>query len=162
MTVWPAPDYARSAVELQAADNGICINANQWLYASHPLSLEDNAIRFELPAGEEGWAILVDAPVASPSRSDVQNWLDATLAKWRDVTSRITYHGPFEQQVAQSLRALRLLTYEPNGGVIAAATTSIPEVMKGDRNYDYRYVWMRDTGMIISALVRAGSNGMDE
>lgn len=162
ISVLPAPDYARSAVDLRPVGDGICINGTHWLYASRPLAMEEGVIRLELPAGEEGWAVLADAPLEAPSRSDVHFWLDTTLGKWRDITSCITYHGPFERQVAQSLRALRLLTYEPNGGVIAAATTSLPEVQGGDRNYDYRYVWMRDTGMIISALVRAGSNGPDE
>jgi GH15 family glucan-1,4-alpha-glucosidase len=162
VSIQPAPDYARSAVELQLAGDGICINGTQWVYASHPLTVKDRVIHLEVPAGQEGWTVLVDAPMEKPSRADLQGWLDATLAKWRDIASRITYHGPFEPQVAQSLRAMRLLTYEPNGGVIAGATTSLPEVPGGQRNYDYRYVWMRDTGMIISALVRAGSNGPDE
>lgn len=64
--------------------------------------------------------------------------------------------------MADSLRARRLLTYEPTGGVIATATTSLPEVPGGDRNYDYRYVWLRDAGMIASAMVRAGDGGLDE
>jgi GH15 family glucan-1,4-alpha-glucosidase len=162
ISLLPAPDYARAAVDLQAVGDGVSINGKHWLYASHALIVDGNAIRMELPLGEEGWAVLTDAPIEKPSRNDLKSWLDITLANWRDITSRITYYGPFEQQVAQSLRALRLMTYAPNGGVIAAATTSLPEVPGGERNYDYRYVWMRDTGMIISALVRAGSNGPDE
>jgi GH15 family glucan-1,4-alpha-glucosidase len=162
ITVRPAPDYARNTVGLILDGKAVCINGRQWLYTSHPVAIEENIIRLKLSAREEGWAFLADAPISPPRRSDIQHWLDVTLAKWRDITSRITYHGPFEPQVAQSLRALRLLTYDPNGGVIAAATTSLPEVPGGSRNYDYRYVWMRDTGMIISALVRAGSNGVDE
>lgn len=161
-SVMPAPDYARIPAHLRQVAGGICINAHQWLYASHSLAVEEGVILLALPAGEEGWAVLVDAPIGAPTRAHVQSWLDATLANWRDIASRITYHGPFEQEVAQSLRALRLLTYAPNGGIIAAATTSLPEVKGGDRNYDYRYVWMRDAGMIVSALVRAGSNGPDE
>ncbi len=162
ISVMPAPDYARSAVELQSADGGICINGGHWLYASHPLAIKDGGIHFTIPSEENGWAVLADAAMNPIGPVDLQSWLDGTLCKWRDIAARITYHGPFEQQVAQSLRALRLLTYEPNGGIIAAATTSLPEVLAGPRNYDYRYVWMRDTGMIISALVRAGSNGPDE
>jgi GH15 family glucan-1,4-alpha-glucosidase len=162
ISLLPAPEYASTAVDLQMVGDGISINGKRWLYASHALTVESNAVRMKLPAGEEGWAVLTDAPIEKPSRDDLQSWLDITLANWRDITSRITYYGPFEQQVAQSLRALRLMTYAPNGGVIAAATTSLPEVPGGNRNYDYRYVWMRDTGMIISALVRAGSNGSDE
>jgi GH15 family glucan-1,4-alpha-glucosidase len=160
--VYPAPDYARSKVDLRPVTGGVCINGKHWLYASQPLTIEGCVIRLELPAGEEAWAFLTDASMQPSSHPDVQFWLESTLASWRDIASRITYHGPFEPQVAQSLRALRLLTYEPNGGVIAGATTSLPEVQGGHRNYDYRYVWMRDTGMIISALVRAGSNGPDE
>jgi GH15 family glucan-1,4-alpha-glucosidase len=162
ISVRPAPDYARSAADLRPVGNGICINGTQWFYASHPLTMEGGAIRLTLPPREEGWAVLTDTPLEAPSRADVQFWLDTTLSKWRDIASHITYHGPFERQVAQSLRALRLLTYAPNGGIIAAVTTSLPEVQGGDRNYDYRYVWMRDAGMIVSALVRAGSNGPDE
>jgi GH15 family glucan-1,4-alpha-glucosidase len=158
----PAPDYARGIAELQMVDNGLCINGAHWLYTSGTIAVEKGIIHVELPAGKEAWAALVDKPIDTPSCVDVQRWLDITLGKWRDIASRITYHGPFEHQVAQSLRALRLLTYAPNGGIIAAATTSLPEVQGGARNYDYRYVWMRDAGMIVSALVRAGSNGPDE
>lgn len=55
-----------------------------------------------------------------------------------------------------------MLTNEQNGGIIAAATTSLPEVIGGSRNYDYRYVWLRDAAMIVSALARAGSDGAEE
>jgi GH15 family glucan-1,4-alpha-glucosidase len=158
----PAPDYAQNEADLQLTTDGVCIDGAHWLYASHPLRVEDGAIRLDLPSGEEGWMMLADAPISAPSRADLQFWFDATLEAWREIAGHITYHGPFEKQVAQSLRALRLLTYEPNGGIIAAATTSLPEVQGGNRNYDYRYVWMRDAGMIISALVRAGSDGPDE
>jgi GH15 family glucan-1,4-alpha-glucosidase len=158
----PAPDYAQSAVKLHRANEGVRINEDQWLYASHALRMEGEAIVLHVPAGEEAWALLADAPMRQPGRADVERWLKVTLASWRNIASRITYHGPFEREVAQSLRALRLLTYEANGGIIAAATTSLPEVLGKGRNYDYRYVWLRDAGMITSALVRAGSNGPDE
>ncbi|MEG3190935.1 glycoside hydrolase family 15 protein [Lysobacter sp. D1-1-M9] len=162
VVVRPAPNYARDAADLRTDQGGVCINGNWWLYSSEDLEIDDGAIHFELPPGKETWAVLADAPIAPPSRADVQRWLDGTLAEWRGIASRITYHGPFERQVAQSLRALRLLTYGESGGIVAAATTSLPEVPGGSRNYDYRYVWMRDAGMIASALVRAGSTGPDE
>lgn len=163
MTLAAAPDYARSGADLQpAADGGLCIDGRHWLYASEPIATSGGVVRMELPAGQAGWAILVDAPLERAGPEMLTRWRDATLAEWREIASQITYHGPFEREVAQSLRALRLLTYAPNGGIIAAATTSLPEIAGGERNYDYRYVWLRDTGMIISALVRAGSNGPDE
>jgi GH15 family glucan-1,4-alpha-glucosidase len=87
---------------------------------------------------------------------------ELTLRNWREVASHITYHGPYEEEVRKSLRLLRLLTYAQNGGIIAAATTSLPEVVGGGRNYDYRYVWLRDAAMIVSALARAGSDGEEE
>lgn len=162
ISVSPAPDYAQRPAYLEPGGPGICINGAHWLYASHALTIDGATLRLELPAGEEGWTVLADEPLEAPTRSDLQGWLDKTLEQWREITSRITYHGPFEPQVAQSLRALRLLTHAPTGGILAAATTSLPEVQGGERNYDYRYVWMRDAAMIISALVRAGSNGPDE
>lgn len=163
LSLMPAPDYARSPADLQPSGTGIRINEKHWIYASHPLRIEEGCIRCTLPAGESGWAALLDAPLPqAPSQADLQNWLDQTLKVWDEIASRITYHGPYESQVAQSLRALRLLGYAPNGGIIAAASTSLPEVPGGQRNYDYRYVWLRDTGMIVSALVRAGSKGEDE
>ena len=61
--------------------------------------------------------------------------------------------GRYTQEVSDSLRALRLLTHEPSGGIVAAATTSLPEVPGGGANWDYRYVWLRDAGMIVSALL---------
>lgn len=162
VTLAPAPDYARAAARLTRDGAAVRIGDTQWLHASHPLVIDGAAAHFGVPAGERAWTVLSDHPLDPPGEADLDRWLEATAAAWRSVTSHITYHGPFETQVASSLRALRLLTYEPNGGVIAAATTSLPEVPGGTRNYDYRYVWLRDTGMIVSALVRAGSTGPDE
>lgn len=162
MVVEPAPDYGRGDVALRARDGGICIDGRGWLYSSAGMQVRDGSIVIEMETGVEAWAVLMDEPAGPPTRADLQRWLDSTLAHWEEIASRITYHGPFESQVAQSLRALRLLTYAENGGIVAAATTSLPEVPGGTRNYDYRYVWMRDAGMIVSALVRAGSTGPDE
>ncbi|MDQ3205687.1 MAG: glycoside hydrolase family 15 protein [Pseudomonadota bacterium] len=162
MWLKPAPGYGGQPTELAERDGGVCINGRWWLYSSGRLEVVDGAVHLQWPEGEPGWAVLADEALASPGAGQVQAWLDGTLDAWRDITARIKYHGPFERQVAQSLRALRLLTFADSGGIIAAATTSLPEVPGGDRNYDYRYVWMRDAGMIVSALVRAGSTGRDE
>jgi GH15 family glucan-1,4-alpha-glucosidase len=158
----PAPNYAQDPVQLHPDDNGVCINGRHWLYASHPLTIRGDSVSFTLPKGETGWAMLADEAIGCRSDRQLQSWYDATLAYWGDIASRIHYEGPYVDAVAASLRALRLLTYAPNGGVIAAATTSLPEVLGGSRNYDYRYVWLRDTAMIVSAMTRAGSAGVDE
>jgi GH15 family glucan-1,4-alpha-glucosidase len=158
----PAPDYAREPVKLHQTRESVSINGRHWLYASHPLTVEEESVSFKLPRGESGWAVLVDQEIESPDGSLLDAWYASTLDYWRETASRIHYEGPYVEEIANSLRALRLLTYAENGGVIAAATTSLPEVVGGSRNYDYRYVWMRDTGMIVSAMIRAGSTGVDE
>jgi GH15 family glucan-1,4-alpha-glucosidase len=158
----PAPNYAQDALKLEVAGQGVCVNGQHWLYASHPISVNNQIASFKLPKGESGWAMLVDGAIEHPSASLLESWYNSTLSYWDEIATRIHYEGPYVRQIANSLRALRLLTYAPNGGVIAAATTSLPEVPGGSRNYDYRYVWLRDTGMIVSAMVRAGSTGDDE
>ncbi len=163
----PAPNYGRASLVIERIsgignERSVCIADQYWLYASHPLQVTASGVYFELPAGAEGWAVLSDVPLPAPSRDDLNLWLRLTLAAWREIAGRATYRGPFEHYIAQSLRALRLLTHDASGGVIAAATTSLPEVPGGTRNYDYRYVWLRDASMIVSALVRVGSRGPDE
>lgn len=163
----PAPNYARSKPELRQTKNGAEIGSSQnqdekyYFYASHPVTISENEIHCSIPRGEEGWTVLADESIAEPVNTDLDGWLDKTVERWREVTSQITYHGPFEREVAASIRALRLLTFEETGGIIAAPTTSLPEVIGGERNYDYRYVWLRDAGMIVSALIRAGSGGAE-
>jgi GH15 family glucan-1,4-alpha-glucosidase len=160
-TVNPAPNFGRRPANPTPHGQGMQIDGQHYLYASHPLTLEGDRIHGQIPQGETGWCLLLDTPVSAPGELLVKSWLQATLHTWRQIAVQAIYHGPYEQEVAQSIRALRLLTYEENGGMIAAATTSLPEVIGGERNYDYRYVWLRDAGMIVSVLTRAGSDGID-
>ncbi|PSN80340.1 glycoside hydrolase family 15 protein [filamentous cyanobacterium CCP4] len=162
ITLAPAPDYARRSPQLRPQGQGIQIDERHYLYASHPLTVSGAKIAFTLPQGETGWCILADAPLSDITDIQLKGWLQTTLECWREIAAHATYHGPYEREVAESIRALRLLTFEDNGGIIAAPTTSLPEVIGGQRNYDYRYVWLRDAGMIVSALTRAGSDGTDE
>ncbi|GAB3046961.1 glycoside hydrolase family 15 protein [Spirosoma pulveris] len=84
---------------------------------------------------------------------------EVTSEAWLTLEKRVNYHGIYEYEVRNSLRALQQLTYYPSGGIIAAATTSLPEVTGGERNYDYRYVWMRDAALITGALVQLDTTG---
>jgi len=158
VTVCPRPNYARDAVRLADAGRAIVVNDRQHLYASHSLIIDQDEIHLTLPEGEQGWMVLADSPLLPPARTDLERWLDITLRHWHGMFTRVTYSGPYESDVAASLRALRLLCHEESGGFVAAATTSLPEVPGGIGNWDYRYVWLRDAGMIISALVRLGGN----
>lgn len=158
-----APDYARRPLQLHRLAQGVQLDERYYLYTSHPIDIEGKLIHIIFPQGEAGWAALLNEPLSSPiTHVLINTWLNATLASWREISSHVTYHGPYEREVADSIRALRLLTFEENGGIVAAATTSLPEVIGGQRNYDYRYVWLRDAGMIVSALTRAGSDGTEE
>ena len=72
---------------------------------------------------------------------------DATTAFWRHWLAQSTYTGRWRETVDRSAITLKLLTHEPTGAVIAAPTTSLPESIGGSRNWDYRYVWVRDAGV---------------
>jgi GH15 family glucan-1,4-alpha-glucosidase len=75
---------------------------------------------------------------------------------WQDWSSRCRHQGPYREAVLRSLITLKALTYAPTGGIVAAATTSLPEQLGGVRNWDYRYCWVRDATFTLHALMRAG------
>ena len=79
-----------------------------------------------------------------------------TEAWWREWSGRSTYRGGWADAVERSLITLKALTYEPTGGIVAAATTSLPEFLGGVRNWDYRYCWLRDAALTLDALMAAG------
>ena len=132
-------------------------NLGLWLTASHPMSANAGVISFTIPQGEEGWATLTDKQEITLEKLDEA--YHTTLDNWKKVASLVDYHGPYENEVRDSLRALQQMVYEPTGGIVAAATISLPEVIGGERNYDYRYVWMRDAALITSSLTQIITTG---
>ena len=154
------PNYGGAAPDLSPHDDSVRIGGSgHYLYASHRLIINRDTIVFYVPEGETAWAVLSDAPLQStPALSDLENWLDTTLAHWRTLAARIRYDGIYKHEVIASLRAIRLVNHEASGGIVAAVTTSLPEVPGGAKNWDYRYVWLRDAGMIVSALTRLGGD----
>ncbi len=91
-----------------------------------------------------------------PGECDASGTLDETRRYWTDWVSRCTYQGRYRDAVVRSLITLKALTYEPTGGIVAAATTSLPEDIGGSRNWDYRYCWLRDATITLEALLRTG------
>jgi GH15 family glucan-1,4-alpha-glucosidase len=91
-----------------------------------------------------------------PERFDVSEALEQTVAWWEDWAARSNPPSPFDEQVQRSLLVLRALTHEDTGGIVAAATTSLPEEEGGVRNWDYRYVWLRDAALTIEVLITHG------
>ncbi|MBI4408743.1 MAG: glycoside hydrolase family 15 protein [Gemmatimonadetes bacterium] len=113
-----------------------------------------------MSAGDTAWVVLRydDDEVHPIAAYDSQRKLDATALHWDRWVGRIRYHGPYRAEVERSALALKLLFYAPTGGVVAAATTSLPEQIGGVRNWDYRYTWLRDASFTLNALHALGQH----
>jgi len=94
-----------------------------------------------------------------PAPLDVEDALQCTREWWSAWAERIDVHGPHRDVVVRSLLTLRALTHRDTGGIIAAPTTSLPEQFGGERNWDYRFVWLRDASLTIEVLLGQGCCG---
>jgi GH15 family glucan-1,4-alpha-glucosidase len=115
--------------------------------------------RFETRAGTRATLAVVAAygePLIFPSRDDVERRIEATTAFWRDWSARLTYRGPWRDAVVRSALALKLLVFAPSGAIAAAPTTSLPEAIGGERNWDYRFSWIRDSAFTLESLLQLG------
>jgi GH15 family glucan-1,4-alpha-glucosidase len=113
---------------------------------------------FEIGPGERKAFDLMWTETYGPiaEEQDTQSRLDQTESFWREWSSRCTYDGPWRDAVMRSLITLKALTYEPTGGLVAAATTSLPERIGSVRNWDYRHCWLRDATFSLYALTVGG------
>ncbi|RDV12643.1 hypothetical protein DXT99_22250 [Pontibacter diazotrophicus] len=157
MQLNPRPNYARQPPVIERKEEKhATFEFDFHLHASHPLTVEPDSVSCQVPAGEKALFIVAEKALDTPA-DILEEVRSQTLQNWREIANHITCKGPYEEEVRKSLRLLRMLTYSQNGGIIAAATTSLPEVIRGKRNYHYRYMWLRDAAMIVSALARAGT-----
>ena len=85
-----------------------------------------------------------------------QQLQDETARFWRDWLGRSTYRGRWREMVARSAMTLKLMTYAPTGALVAAPTAALPEQVGGERNWDYRYTWIRDASFSVDALLGLG------
>jgi GH15 family glucan-1,4-alpha-glucosidase len=113
---------------------------------------------FDVTAGTTIPLVLTRGPshLAPPDSIDAEASLVATDKYWTDWTSRCQSQGEWAEAVERSLITLKALTYTPTGGIVAAATTSLPEQLGGTRNWDYRFCWLRDATLTLLALMNAG------
>ena len=91
-----------------------------------------------------------------PSEPEADAEFQAAIDFWRRWLSRCTYRGRWREVVERSALTLKLLTYEPTGAIVAAPTAGLPEAIGGERNWDYRYTWLRDAAFTLYALLRIG------
>ncbi|MEO1090489.1 MAG: glycoside hydrolase family 15 protein [Pseudomonadota bacterium] len=162
----PAFDYAREHHKVVLIDGGAEFRsptAGVGLATSVPLHVENGAAvaEFTLEEGERATFVLrelaeSDARGAVLSESDTEAAFRATVTHWRSWLSQSTYKGRWREMVDRSALALKLLTYEPTGAIVAAPTCSLPEGIGGERNWDYRYTWLRDSAFTVFSLLRLG------
>ena len=113
---------------------------------------------FGISEGERVWFTLTygESYLVDPKRIDPVRALEDTQRYWERWSAKLKYQGEYLEAVERSLITLKALTYRPTGGIVAAVTTSLPEQLGGQRNWDYRYCWLRDTTFTLLALVNAG------
>ncbi len=130
------------------------------LWCSHPLTpARDGSLtgRVRLHAGERLTAVLDwSGNTRILYRTDPDQLVDRTVQAWRRWAQRLSYEGPQRHLVRRSALTLKLLDHAPSGAIMAAATSSLPEVIGGVRNWDYRYTWVRDAAFSTYALRRIG------
>jgi pentatricopeptide repeat protein len=115
------------------------------LHGEFTLEQNDTALLAALYFNDEPWAAV--------PRAELDERLDRTRHYWQTYTREVPYDGPWQEAVRRSVLAQRILTYQPTGAIAAAATTSLPEKIGGDRNWDYRFSWVRDTSLALESLL---------
>ena len=159
------PDYGQAEVTPEPVEGGVRMvdgSITIGLSATVDLSVEGDDVTATLSMSEGDSALFVlevlgpDEPMQGCDPDDVDRLFDATSAFWRSWLGRSTYTGRWRERVNRSALMLKLMCHEPTGGIIASPTTSLPEHIGGERNWDYRYVWIRDAAFSLYALLRLG------
>jgi GH15 family glucan-1,4-alpha-glucosidase len=164
----PRPDYARERVRIRSrgALGWACAWGDELCLLTSEARLEaapDGAAvigQVRVRAGERLCFSLTytkgDIGIVAPLGEHAQARLQATLEWWKNWTSRCAYEGPYKEAVQRSAITLKLMTFALSGAVVAAPTTSLPEAVGADRNWDYRYCWLRDAALTMRAFTGLG------
>jgi len=167
MVCRPAFDYGRAAHEVTLQPHGATFVAGkQSLHLCCGQTLrrgEDGSVVAEVVLEEGKSQVFTlsddqaggDTPCPA-SEEEGEELFQQTVKFWHRWLSKCTYKGRWRERVERSALVLKLLTFDPTGAIIAAPTTSLPEVIGGPRNWDYRYTWLRDAAFTVYAFVRIG------
>jgi GH15 family glucan-1,4-alpha-glucosidase len=177
MDLQPRFDYGRKPHKLEVSENGAVFQSDGVELTVHPVAprgtsmknLGDLGITVERRADGVRWTrtlregqtggVVLEWMGGTPRVMDpeeVQRLLDDTAQFWRGWLNRSTYRGRWREMVTRSAMTLKLMTYKPTGAIVAAPTTGLPEQAGGERNWDYRYTWIRDGSFSIYALLGLG------
>lgn len=159
-------DFGRIRPEIAPMPDGVrATTGKKSLHLKLPGKVEttsengDGEIFFRMGPNERRWVILCYGVGSDPpelAEKEAEDALKRTCAFWRDWIGRCSYDGKRAKLVKRSAIVLKSLIYHPTGALIAAPTTSLPERIGGNLNWDYRFAWLRDSGLIIDVLQRLG------
>jgi GH15 family glucan-1,4-alpha-glucosidase len=173
---YPSFDYGRSTHRTEVQAEGAVFQSDDLtLGLASPVALESEdgtkanaevpgpGVRAEFTLGEKETATFVlqeTEPGAGCgsglSEEESEALFERTVEYWRNWVSQCTYRGRWREMVVRSALVLKLLTYSPTGAIVAAPTSSLPEGVGGERNWDYRYTWIRDAAFTLYGLLRIG------
>ena len=161
----PRFDFARQTHELSITSEGALFQANGQEVVLHGAAGAERSgdgdvrLDFTLQAGEVRGFMLETGATRAPqpmNPAEAIELFEQTVRYWRSWLSRCTYQGRWREMVHRSAMALKLMTYAPTGALVAATTTGLPEQVGGERNWDYRFTWIRDASFSVYALLGLG------
>ena len=163
VTYRPSRKFAREPAELRLDEGAVRAGVEMpTLYSDVTFSISGDCAtgKLRIKAGQTSDLVLADNVVeGEPPPARIDEFLKATRAFWEEWIGYCRYRGPYQETVRRSALTLKLLTYAPTGAMVAAPTTSLPEEIGGERNWDYRYCWVRDSCFTLYALAVLGYGG---
>ncbi len=168
----PRFDYGRCAPELERRDEAVLARNGDlqvalltWDAGATEVTGAGAFGAFDAAEGTHATLAMIAAheqTLPIPARAQLERRLDDTLHVWRSWVTRHKYEGPWRDPVERSLLAIRLLADARTGAIAADGTTSLPEVLGGERNYDYRFGWVRDLCFTLDALLAVGMDQLTQ
>ncbi|MCX5395041.1 glycoside hydrolase family 15 protein [Streptomyces sp. NBC_00094] len=169
----PRFDYGRKPHELHVSEHGALFTSEDLDFAVHPVREpqderllrirrgddDDLCFSLSLRAGQQRGLVMESAPDGPPREirlEEFERLFDETVGFWRSWLGQSTYSGRWREAVERSAVTLKLMTYAPTGALVAAPTAGLPEQLGGERNWDYRFTWIRDASFSVYALLGLG------